>query len=561
MFDSDVIGCFRCGQNSWTLMAVLGLAGLAGCANPMPPTGGPADETPPGVESIEPADQSVGVTADAMTIVFSEYVDEASFQRAFSITPGFETPPDMSWRGRAVTVHFPEMLRANTTYIVQLDNNLRDAHGVSVRSPITVAFATGPRIDRGMLSGRVVEPRAGHPTVGIDVFAYRDVDSGDVTHLPNAPDYRTQTGTDGAFTFSYLPENTAFYVIALSDGNRNRAADPTERFAAPPMAAILSDTTSAASPSLWVTTLIDTIPPEPRTARVLSSRRVVLRLSEPVELSAQTTWTITDSSGTPTNGAIPYLVDDFSEDVYVLSDSLAPGTYRLVPTALTDTAGNVVRSVPASFQVTPAPDTMRSRFEGFDADTVAGGFVHPRGAPALRFSSGIPENQVRGMLTVSDSVGAEVPYTLATSTRTRWSVASPVLQDVGALVLSVAAPESTFVGRFRSLPFDETGEVSGYVAPAADNTVVELLRPGGQEPYRVRADATGSFIVRRLPEGQYAVRAYVDADSSLSWSGGSIAPYERPEDIGWRPDSVRVRARWETALEDTLWIDPSQNQP
>src|SRR5690606_24045438 len=145
-----------------TSMAIAVLL-IAGCANPVPPTGGPADSTPPEIRTSMPADQATRVSANDLRIEFSEYVDQASFARAFSITPAFAEPVDISWRGRTVTIRFPEPLRPNTTYIVQIDTNLRDAHGVSVRNPISIAFSTGEQIDQGTLSGRVVSEVDGAP--------------------------------------------------------------------------------------------------------------------------------------------------------------------------------------------------------------------------------------------------------------------------------------------------------------------------------------------------------------------------------------------------------------
>src|SRR5690606_7052822 len=109
-----------------TSMAIAVLL-IAGCANPVPPTDGPADSTPPGSRKPMPADQATRVSAKDRRIEFSEYVDQASVARAFSITPAFAEPVDISWRGRTVTIRFPEPLRPNTTYIVQIDTNLRDA--------------------------------------------------------------------------------------------------------------------------------------------------------------------------------------------------------------------------------------------------------------------------------------------------------------------------------------------------------------------------------------------------------------------------------------------------
>src|SRR5690606_13309166 len=105
----------------------------------------------------------------------------------------------------------------------------------------------------------------------------------------------------------------------------------------------------------------------------------------------------------------------------------------------------------------------------------------------------------------------------------------------------------------------ETGELTGTVV-AADTTgalVVELYPEppvGRAEPRRVRADAAGRFAFRDLPAGTYRLRAFVDRDGDLRWDGGRIAPYTPAEPLTWSTEAHRVRARWETALPDTVRI-------
>ena len=61
-----------------------------GCADPRPPTGGPRDQIPPTLETTTPEAGTVNVTASSVRLDFSEYVDQASFTRAFSINPAPE---------------------------------------------------------------------------------------------------------------------------------------------------------------------------------------------------------------------------------------------------------------------------------------------------------------------------------------------------------------------------------------------------------------------------------------------------------------------------------------
>ena len=66
----------------------LALALISGCARVGPPTGGPADSTPPEVVTTVPEDGVTGVGRDTeIRIEFSEEMNRVSVERSFSIAP------------------------------------------------------------------------------------------------------------------------------------------------------------------------------------------------------------------------------------------------------------------------------------------------------------------------------------------------------------------------------------------------------------------------------------------------------------------------------------------
>ncbi|HEX8386653.1 MAG TPA: Ig-like domain-containing protein, partial [Rubricoccaceae bacterium] len=275
-------------------LLLAGLLGLAACATPVAPSGGPPDTTPPALVRTFPADGATGVTSGEVTLTFSERLDPATAGRAVRVTPEPETPPRVTVRGNALVVSVPA-LRDSTTYVVSVGTELADARNVALRAPITVAFATGSQIDRGRIEGTVRDPATGAPARALAVWAYAlpDTLAPDTTAGRVAPDYRTETGADGAFRLDYLRPGL-YAVAAVQDRNRNGRADAGERFAAAPtraLQAVAPDTAGTARdslarparPSFFVTSL-DTVPPAPRSVRVLSDRRVAVRFSESVRL-------------------------------------------------------------------------------------------------------------------------------------------------------------------------------------------------------------------------------------------------------------------------------------
>lgn len=541
------------------------LLGIAACATPRQPPGGPPDQTPPVLAETVPASGAVEVDAETLRLTFSEYVDQASFGRALSITPEPDGRVEVRWRGRTAVVRFPEPLRDSTTYIVTLDTNLRDARGVSLTQPITLAFSTGPQIDRGRLDGRVVGAERGAAVAGIDVYAYAAPDSSAPVPLPDRPAYRTQTDDQGRFTLDYLRQRP-YYVIAVADANRNRRPDAAEAFAVPPRPALVPDTTRTEALPAWVVTRLDTVPPAVQRVRPRSSRRLEVRFTEAVRLLARdpAAWVLEDSSAAR---AVPvgavYTLADSPNAVYLRTDSMAAGPHRLrVPPTVADSAGNTAGTQPVDFSVSAVADTVRLRFEGFvpAADTTGPVPLRPEEAPALRFNQPLDSVQFHALVALRDTAGEALPYRTHTDDGTTYRLfPDPPLAPGGRVHVAVtppARPDTLIAQTFRRSPQSELGDLGGNVtAPDSIAVVVELYRAERATPLATAApDATGAFLFRDLPEGTYRLRAFLDRDGDGAWDGGRLAPYRPAEPLTWSTETPAWRARWETTLADTLVV-------
>ncbi|HLT48684.1 MAG TPA: Ig-like domain-containing protein [Rubricoccaceae bacterium] len=548
---------------------------LAHCATPVRPSGGPPDTTPPQLVAAVPAEGATNVTADRLVLEFSERVDEASVGQALTVSPAFGTRPAVRVRGRTVEVGFPDSLRPQTTYVVTLGRALRDAHGVALTAPITLAFATGARLDRGRIAGTVRDPRANAGAGGLAVLAYRLADS--TAALPDprtaAPDYRTETTAEGAFQLDYLRAGP-FFVVALDDRNRNALADPGEPFAVPPAPLTRAvepeapDTTAAAPDTVAVplaplgapaldlfVTQLDTIPPAVRTTRARSARRFAVRFDEPVRLPAEVA--LADSAG---GGAVPveaaWVV---AEELFVLAREAVGAPVRL-SAAVADTSGNEA-DVRAVIAPSAAPDTAAVRFAGFlppggEADSVF--LLRPDAAPGVRFSQPLDSLALRARVAVRGPEGP-LPFTSETDDGVSYR-----LHPEGApraFRVEVQGPDTLFTRRYARPGPDALGGIVGRVASGGEGPVrVEAYPDGGGAPFATTAGPDGAFSLRNLPPGDYRLRLVLDRDGDGRWDGGRLAPYAPPEPLRWLPEPVRVRARWETELESgDLMIGPSDH--
>jgi hypothetical protein len=593
------------------ILALLAVAvGLVGCANPVPPSGGPRDTTPPSIRQSAPAAGSVNVPTDTrrLRLAFTEYVNRSSLVQSLSLTPAFERRLEFDWDGRAVDIELPDTLRDNTTYIVTIDTDMSDAHGVSLNEPLTVAFSTGPRINQGQIGGRIVTPPQGAPAPKIDVYAYSLPDTATRVPrpLPDRPAYRTQTGEDGTFAFDYMREQN-YYVVGVQDANRNRRPDPQEATAPPPRLALPADSTASEVPVPWLLARVDTVAPSPQPIRAPSNRRLVLPFNEPVRLQRRATdpWVVRDSvSGARVSVDAVYRSPATRRDVVLRTETMQPRRHNVLLPAATvaDTLGTP--AAPDTLGVLPGdtPDTLRTRLRAFlpppaTADT-AGIPLLPGVRPGLRFNQPPDTARLQRALTVQDTLGQTRPFALVPETGTTYRLAfdpplaSGEVVTVGLDAGVFADSDTTTTQRYRRVSDRQLGGLEGQLvldtvsvhgdttrrhasAPpltsgsagpdsAALSFGVELRparTPFPMEPRRTAVGADSTFLFDQLPDGSFRFRAFLDRNSNGRWDPGRLVPYQPAEPLTWTAQPVESRPRWTNVLPDPLRIVVLEGRP
>ena len=107
----------------------------------------PADTTPPTVSSVSPPDGAVGVeTGSALTVAFSEPMNRANAEAAFSLAPSAQqTSPvagTFAWNGNAMTFRPSAPLGTGTPYTAVVRTGATDAAGNSLAGEVVWSFTT-----------------------------------------------------------------------------------------------------------------------------------------------------------------------------------------------------------------------------------------------------------------------------------------------------------------------------------------------------------------------------------------------------------------------------------
>ena len=205
------------------------LTGSSGCANIIPPAGGPRDSLPPQLITAVPADSTLNFRGDRITLTFDEYVDLQDVANNLLFTPTLPTNPEVSVKLRTITIKLRDTLDLNTTYIFNFGNAIKDLNEGNQLRNFTYTFSTGPALDSLTLSGKVLMAETGRIDTTLQVLLHKS--GNDSAVITQRPRYVTKLDGKGNFLFKNLPAGT-FDVYALgSAGTLRRYTTKTQEFA------------------------------------------------------------------------------------------------------------------------------------------------------------------------------------------------------------------------------------------------------------------------------------------------------------------------------------------
>jgi hypothetical protein len=537
------------------------------CAGQVAPSGGEVDSTPPTIIRTEPDTNAVRVQAGEIVLEFSEYVDRRSVEESIFISP-YIGEIEFDWSGREVTMTFSERLKANTTYVVNIGTDVRDIRASNrMASGYTLAFSTGDAIDQGKISGKVFDEKS----EGVMMFAYvldgMNADTLDPSHTK--PDYITQTGKDGTFTFSNI-RFAAYRIIGVRDEFRNLLYDrQTDQFGVTTHDVNVNEKFPQASELWFRLSSEDTTKPFLTKAIALSRTQVQLRFSEPLDTASfrGAALSLTDTIGRSPIGvflASLERADSLAARIITGAPLDSGNAYKLNIANVRDRVGNPIDSANATavFIAAGTADTLRPTLE------IVGMRDSIREIPLessfeLRFSEPVKQLSLAPGISLLDSAKNQVARderwisALSLLMTPRKSLNSKswytfrVVMDSLRDVSGNAWKDSVSVTHFQTLDVKTSGTIEGFVVDADSGknlgeiflTATRVLS-STPTAKTLRLAQPGKFRFEQLPEGRYALSAFRDRDSSGAFSFGKPAPFTPSERFAVPADTLKVRARW-----------------
>jgi len=209
----------------WALSSIMQ---LEGCANIVPPSGGPKDSLPPYLITARPIDSALGVLPKEILVGFNEFITTTSIQENLIVSPTLKNTPLIDARLNTIKIRIADTLLNNTTYSIQFGDAIKDVNEGNILKNFTYVFSTGTRLDTGKIKGKVMLAESGRvDSTFVVILQPAGKDSAIFKERPN---YYTKLNGKGQFSFNFLPKG-AYNIFVLPNDYTKKYDDSTKFFA------------------------------------------------------------------------------------------------------------------------------------------------------------------------------------------------------------------------------------------------------------------------------------------------------------------------------------------
>ncbi len=530
------------------------------CAVKESPSGGEEDRILPAIITVEPEPGSLNIPADTkFSVLFSKQMSKERTENAVFLSPVFWDYPELKWSGKKLTITPPEPLKENVTYVLTIGAGATGFNNNQMGVSRSYAFSTGNVIDSGSISGAIYVGK-GRPTT-FDIWAYSVKDTINPVFLTEIPDYATQVDSIGNFEIKNISAGN-YVVIAVDDKNDDLFWDPTSESIGLPPAIISLYGNNSFDKLVIRPDRRDTIPASISRAKPLDNRKITVEFSQPVyeELKLDIGYyfmTASDSSALEIEGAFIG-----AEGKLVLETALQNPdiSYKLTARGLISSWGVAFDSSGGRFTGSAQSDSSGPELIA----TIPAGSANPtyqNDFIELIFSERIKAlGFEKSVEIVADSLDTlkfipewNMPHKVKLVVSTKIPREKPIrITLIPSEIYDIAGnpmPDSELSFSFRIPPADTVGFVKARTVRKG-NMIGELYSRqsrGGQ--YVEKSDGEGNFNYNIVFPGIFYFRYYDDSDSNGIWSSGLITPFQPAEWFGFLTDSVTVRSRWTTDLD------------
>jgi hypothetical protein len=503
------------------------------CANVGLPPGGPVDEQPPQVVRYNPADSSVNVIPERITIEMDEFFTVNP--REISFSPPVPTTPTYRIRGKNLDISLESTeLQPNTTYSFHFGEGIRDLNEGNIRRDFQYVFSTGSQIDTNFITGVILDAFTLQPIKNAVALLYSPGD--DSVFTAQLPQYFGKANEQGQFRINFLPERD-FMLFGLVDENNNLKYDRGERIG------FLDSLITFPADSFYEVRIFRDEPDSFRVTSAVFTRPAQIQLvfNKPVD-------------SLRIEQIFPERQDKKPWDLYRLNELRDTAWYWSIiepdarVTLLVDADGNK-REV----NVLPYRQPMSTEPFSFNTNIFAGELQAPYNL-LINFPYPVTNVNQDSIVLLRDSVPVPVSFNFTEKSLTFGTISGTFIQENsytlyfprGTFINILGNPSDSQVFNFTLTPFKNYSTIELNVSNKTGSQLLVDLVTGDALRITQRIVTQGGAVefLHVLP-GKYRIRITEDLNKNRRWDSGSLKLRRQPEPVRFFADEINVRANWD----------------
>lgn len=495
---------------------------LATCARMAAPGGGPEDETPPEITSIEPVPGPAYPDLKKITIEWSERLDDAS--ASVFLYPQMSYSLDI--HGSTIEIEL-ELPLGEMPLVIHLPPEIQDRQGNRIGIPVDLAYSGTDSLPTGIINLSMTRQGGGNIAgrTLIELYRYLSDSEGDSLLVR-----RTIADSLGIADVQWL-ESGFYRILCYEDPDRSFEWNSEQEAGADTLVNLSEGEILNIEAVL---TVIDTVGPIITEVEALDRYHLQVSFNEEVSLTSFSRGQVTlqDTSGSIISLHGFWLQSGFSGNNVILETEAIPiEEVTLYACGIEDLMLNPSESDSMTFfGIDSLPEDslrLRSYYPAPGSEN-----VNPAGPYSISFNFWVDIDSLNSRLTlnkVSDSTMIEgalnridgrsfefIPdHQLIGEQQYRFLLLPGISTAWGDTLLS------SFPWSFSTAWGDEPGLVEGYITGNyAPELILQISRTGGgSDESKIRATVQpGHYIVDEIPAGRYTVAVFVDNNGDGEWN-------------------------------------------
>ena len=572
------------GKSSHTIVELLVLILIAGCAKIASPTGGPKDLDPPEIVKSNPVNGVTNFKGDKIVITFNEYVVLDKINEKFMVSPPMKKKPQISLRRKNVIIEYDEELKDSTTYTFYFQDAIRDLNESNPIDNFQFVFSTGPVVDSLSVTGNVNNGFSLDPPEETLVLLYREL--ADTAVIKQLPAYISRVDKKGYFRIDNVKKGTyRLYALKDADNSKNfNLADEEFAFMNTPIEVTAENNfLPIVKDTIKVKKLLtkeqketaDTIirkgeyqlilyKPEKKLHYLTSSQRtqqykLVYTLSLPPD-------SLGFNFSVPGYDTNSYFIERSKENDTIqiwMTDSTLyskPQINSLVWYPFTDSTGNIILKQDTILMRFIIPRATRARIKParFSVNSpFTGGALIPGQQLLIKSQTPFraPDTSKIRLYQIVDSIKIKIPFTIEKNKKNSCTLILSAKLIQGKSYLFIA--DSTAFGNIYGQQADSTGskfivrnndtfgKLTLNISNYEGSRIIQLLTNDEKLVRETKMNKDGKIIFPLLNQGTYKLRVIYDINNDGKWTTGDFASGRLPEPVSFLSKVILIKENWE----------------